>query len=125
MKKKKTRRKKNMAQSKEDRQKEINRLLGQAKDGFRKFGKELGVLAKKSEKGLVKVSKSGKIQLDIMGLNVQKEKLFYDIGKKVVDLNTKKPLELVELESYWKKMNKIEKEVESKQRALSSVSKEG
>jgi len=114
-----------MAQSKEGRQKEINRLLGQAKDGFRKFGKELGVLAKKSEKGLVKVSKSGKIQLDIMGLNVQKEKLFYDIGKKVADLNTKKNLGLAELESYWKKMNKIEKEVESKQKALSSVNREG
>ncbi|MCQ9206806.1 MAG: hypothetical protein NG740_02860 [Omnitrophica bacterium] len=120
MKKKKTGRKK-MAQSKEDRQKELNRLLDQAKDGFRKFGKELGVLAKKSEKGLAKVSKSGKIQLDIMGLNVQKEKLFYDIGKKVADLNTKKDLGLAELESYWRKMDKIHKEVESKRKALSSV----
>ena len=113
-----------MAQSKEDRRKEIDRLLGRAKDSFRKFGKELGVLAKKGEKGLVKASKSGKIQLDIMGLNVQKEKLFYDIGKKVAGLNTKKNLELPELESYWKKMSKIEKEVESKQKVLSSVNRE-
>ena len=113
-----------MAQSAEDRQKELNRLLGQAKDGFRKFGKELSVLAKKSEKGLVKVSKSGKIQLDIMGLNVQKEKLFYDIGKKVADLNTKQDLGLAELESYWKKMEKIHKEVQSKQKALSFVNGE-
>ena len=64
-----------MAAKKEDMHKDFNKFLGQAKDGFKKFGKEIGILAKKSEKEIVKASKAGKIQLEVMGLNMQKEKI--------------------------------------------------
>ncbi|MFH1381155.1 MAG: hypothetical protein ABIH57_03180, partial [Candidatus Omnitrophota bacterium] len=79
--------------------------------------------AKKSEKEIVKASKKGKIQLDIMGLNMQKEKLFYDLGKKVISLNAKKKLEIPELESFLKKLRKIETDARSKKRELSGVGK--
>jgi len=113
-----------MAQKKTDVQKEVNQLLDQAKDKFKKFGKELSVLAKKSEKEIVKASKAGKIQLDIMGLNMQKEKLYYDIGKKVTSLNTKKKLDIAELEQFWKKMRNLEAAARKKKRELSGVRKE-
>jgi len=113
-----------MKKSPEDRQREFNRILSQAKDGFRKFGKEVGVLAKKSEKGIAKMSKAGKVQLDIMSLNVQKEKLYYDIGKKVASINAEKGLGMPELESYWKKMDRIERDMSGRKKELSVVSKE-
>ena len=47
-------------------------------------------MAHRSEKEIVKASKTGRIQLDIVGLKMQMEKLYYDIGKKVVVLNQKK-----------------------------------
>ena len=112
-----------MGSKKTDLQKDLNKFLDQAKEGFKSFGKELGILAKKSEKEIVKASKAGKIQLDIMGLKVQKEKLYYDIGKKVAALNAKKGLDIPELTSYWKKLRKIEGSARSKKRALSGAKK--
>ena len=107
-----------------NQQKELNRILDQAKDGFRKFGKELGIFAKKSEKEIVKASKAGKIQLDIMGLNVQKEKLYYDIGKKVVSLNAKSNVGIPELEPFWKKIERLDSDTRKKKKILSAVRKE-
>lgn len=109
-----------MAKKKDDFQKDVAKLLDQAKVKFRKFGKELSVLAKKSEKEIVKASKAGKIQIDIMGLGMQKEKLYYDIGKKVTSLNAKKKLNIAMLDPYWKKMRKIEREAREKRSELSS-----
>ena len=103
---------------KNDYHKNFDRVLVQAKEGLKKFGKELNVLAKKSEKEIVKASKAGKIQLDIMGLTVQKEKLYYDIGKKVVSLNAKRNLEIPDLEPYWKKLSDLEENSQKKQEVL-------
>lgn len=113
-----------MVAKKENVQKEFTKLLDQTREKFKKFGKELGVLAKKGEKEIVKASRTGKIQLDIMGLNMQKEKLYYDIGKRVASLNAKKGLEIQELEPFWTKMRKIETNARKKKRELSAVRKE-
>ena len=113
-----------MAKSKEERRAEIDRLIKNAKVGFKKFSQEVGVLAKKSEKNIVKASKAGKIQIDLMGLGVQKEKLYYDIGKKVADLNVKNNLKIPELDVFWKKMQKISEETESKKELLDIVRKQ-
>jgi len=120
---KKSRRKK-MAKTKEERRAEIDRLIKNAKVGFKKFSQEVGVLAKKSEKNIVKASKAGKIQIDIMSLGVQKEKLYYDIGKKVASLNDKKSLNIPELDSYWKKLAKIDEDVDRKKEELLVVRRE-
>ena len=112
-----------MAAKKNDFQKDFTNLMEQAKDKFKKFGQEVSVLAKKSEKEIVKASKKGKIQLDIMGLNMQKEKLFYDIGKKVALLNAKKKIEIAALDPFWKKLRRIEIVARKKKRELSGVGK--
>ena len=112
-----------MADKKGDLQKDLAKMFGQAKVRFKKFGKELNILAKKSEKEIVKASKSGKLQLDIVSLAVQKEKLYYDIGKKTASLKAKKKLEIRDLEPYWKKMRKLEGAVRKKKRDLSEFRK--
>ena len=104
-------------------QKDFTKFLNQTKDGFRNFGKELGVLAKRSEKEIVKVSRAGKIQFDIMNLAMQKEKLYYDIGKKVASMKAKKKLNIPELASYWSKLRKIESGTRNKKRKLSAFKK--
>ena len=112
-----------MVEKKNDVQKELNKFLDQAKEGFKKFGKEVTVLAKKSEKEIVKASKLGKIQLDILSLNMQKEKLYYDIGKKVVSLSNSKDFDIPAIDSYLKKITKIELNAKKKKKELSSVGK--
>jgi len=110
---------------KEEVQKEFSRLMGQVKDKLQKFGKELGVFAEKSEKEIVKVSKKGKIQLDIMGLTMQKEKLFYDIGKKVASVNSRKKVDIPGLETYWRKLRSIESDIRKKKKSLTNAKKQG
>lgn len=112
-----------MTKSKKDRKKEFNQMLDQAKGRFKKFGEELGVLAKKSEKEIRKASKVGKLQLDIMSLGVQREKLYYDIGKRVVSLNAKKSLAIPELDSYWKKLESLDKGSRKKKEILALARK--
>ncbi|UCD55794.1 MAG: hypothetical protein JSV93_03140 [Candidatus Omnitrophota bacterium] len=110
-----------MAAKKANFQKDFTKFMDYAKDKFKIFGEELSVLAKKSEKEIIKASKKGKIQVDIMSLNMQKEKLYYDIGKKASFLNMKNKLNIPELEPYWKKMRNIELNARKKKRELSTV----
>ncbi len=112
-----------MAVKKKDIQKDLSKFLDQTKDGFRRLGKDLGVLAKKSEKEIIKVSKAGKIQFDIMNLAMQKEKLYYEIGKKVAALKLKKKLDIPELSSYWMRLRKIASGTKTKKRELSDFRK--
>ncbi|OGW74843.1 MAG: hypothetical protein A2Z72_06660 [Omnitrophica bacterium RBG_13_46_9] len=110
-----------MANKKENIQRDFKQILDQTKENLKKVGKELGILAQKSEEGIVKASKAGKIQLDIIGLNVQKEKLYYDIGKKLVSINAKKSLNIPELVPYFKKIRTISTDARKKKRELSMV----
>ena len=48
---------------------------------------------------------------------------YYDIGKKVVSLKTKKNFDLPELESSWKKMAKLDEDVKRKKELLAIVNK--
>ncbi len=51
------------------------------------FSQEAGSLVKKGEKEIVRLSKKGKLHLDSTTLAMQKEKLFYQIGKEYVKNN--------------------------------------
>jgi HEAT repeat protein len=110
-----------MAAKKTNFQKDLTKFMDYARDKFKKFGKEAGVLAKKSEKEIIKASKRGKIQVDILGLNMQKEKVYYDIGKRLYELNAKKKLNIPELEPYWKKIHNLQIRARNKKRELSTV----
>jgi len=112
-----------VAVKKKDIQRDFAKFLDQTKDGFRRFGKDLGALAKKSEKEIVKVSKAGKIQFDIMNLAMQKEKLYYDIGKKVASIKAKKKLDIPELASHWMRLRKIQSGTRTKKKELSGFRK--
>jgi len=112
-----------MAKKKHDLQKDFHNFLEQSRQRFGEFSKELGVLAKRGEKEVVKASRIGKLQLDIVSLNMQKEKLYYEIGKKVASLNARKKVGITELEPYWKRMRKIETDRRKRKQELSSVQK--
>ncbi len=112
-----------MTVKKKDIQKDFAKFLDQTKDGFSRFGKDLGALVKKSEKEIVKVSKAGKIQFDIMNLAMQKEKLYYDIGKKVAAIKAKKKLDIPELAPHWIRLRKIQSGTRTKKKALSGFGK--
>jgi len=108
---------------KKDYHKEMNKLMGQVKVNFQKFGKNAEVVAKKGEKELVRASKIGKLQLDIMGMNIQKEKVYYEMGKKIASMRGKETDVQGIIEPYLKELRKIESESRNRKREISQVKK--
>ena len=69
---------------------DMNKVIEKYRPMLKKFGDEVGVAAKKGEENVVKMSKMLKIQLDMLGVSLQKEKLYHDLGKEVAEKNMKK-----------------------------------
>lgn len=110
---------------KKDFQKEMSNLMNQLKSNLQRLGKDAGVVAKKGEKELVKASSIGRLQIDIMGLNLQKEKLYYDMGKKTASVRSSTQGSDEVLKPYLQKLRKIEIDVRTKKREISRVKKAG
>ncbi|MFH1552486.1 MAG: hypothetical protein ABID83_02450 [Candidatus Omnitrophota bacterium] len=92
---------------------------------LKKFGDEVGEVAKKGEEGVIKMSKLAKIQLDILGVSLQKEKLYYELGKEVAGKILKDDFNLSGMEKYKKQLSKIKLEGEKMKNNFSKVSKSG
>ena len=90
---------------------------------LKKFGDEVGDAAKKGEEGVVKMSKLLKLQIDVMGLTVQKEKLYHELGKEVAEKLMKGQTEITGLEKYKKRLDKIMVQGEKAKKTISKVKK--
>jgi hypothetical protein len=108
-------------EEKKDFHEEMGKLVEQVKKNFHKLSKDAGQIAKKGETEIVKASSIGKMQLDIMGVNMQKEKLYYEIGKAIATSRSTN-VEKV-LEPYMKTLRKLETEVRKKKQEISNVKK--
>ena len=109
--------------AKKDFQKEMSKLMVQMKKNLKKFGKDASVFAKKGEKELVKASKIGRLQIDIVSLNLQKEKIYRDMGKKVASLRSSKGLNGNVVKIYLQKLRKIEVSIRNRKREISMIKK--
>lgn len=103
--------------------KDVNKLLIQLRKNLKRFSKDAGVFAKKGEKELIRASKIGRVQLDIVNLNIQKEKLYYDMGKKIASLRSSKNISEDLLRPYLQKLRKIETSVRNKKREIAAIKK--
>jgi len=66
-------------------QEDVKKLFAKTKKRLHELGKETGVWIKRGEVELSRISKIGKLELDIVNLNIKKERLFKDIGKRMVE----------------------------------------
>lgn len=108
---------------KKDPKHEMSKMMDQLKTGWEKLSKDIGSWAAKSEKEIVKASKIGKLDFDIMGLGLKKEKIFHQIGKKLHELKGEPEKWSDAINQFMNEINKIEKEVKSKKREISSIRK--
>jgi len=113
-----------MAKTKNITQDELKKLFEKAKDGLRQLGKETSVWMKKGEIELSRISKIGKLELDIVGLNMKKEKLFRDIGKRVIELDLGEKIGDQAIRDMSDRAETIISESDKKKREISRIKKE-
>ncbi len=102
---------------------EIKKALKRTREGLKKMGAETAVFAKRSEKELSKITRVGKVEVDILSLNIKKNQLYHALGKKVHQLNAQGKLTTKNLKKLCTKIDDIEKNLKSKKRSISKYLK--
>ncbi len=102
---------------------DMNKVIEKYKPMLKKFGSEVGVAAKKGEENVVMMSKLLKIQLDVLGITLQREKLYHDIGREVAKKLLKGTFEIEGFDKYKKQLEKMQADGEKKKQAISKVKK--
>ena len=104
---------------------DLGRMMDKYKPMLKKFGNEMGEAARKGEANVSKMSKVLKLQLDMLGIAVQKERLFYEIGKDVAAMLAEGEVDVSRLDKYKKALQKMRREDDKRKRALTRVSAGG
>ncbi len=104
---------------------DLGGMMDKYKPMLKKFGDEMGEAARKGEANVVKMSKVLKLQLDMLGIAVQKERLFYEIGKDVAAMLIEGEVDVARLDKYKKSLEKMSREDDKRKRALTRVSAGG
>jgi hypothetical protein len=100
-------------------QSKVTKALKQASQHLEGVGKDTKDLVRRGEDELVKISKMGKTQFEILALSVKKEQLYRQIGMRVWQLSTKGKLTTKKLRSLCKELSHINKKVKTKKKAMS------
>lgn len=113
-----------MVKEKIDIQKEVSKIWGQAKESLKELGQRTMKLAQKGEEEVVRASKVGKLQLDIISSNLKKENVFRQVGKKVYELHARKgSIKSAQLSSLFKQLDKLVQQNKSKKIKISRLNK--
>lgn len=104
-------------------QKQVKAAMKEVSKRLETISKDAKDLVKRGEGGLLKFSKTGKAQLEILALSVKKEQLYRQIGLKVWQLSTKGKLTTNKLKSFCKELSDINKKVKTKKKKIDRVLK--
>lgn len=74
-----------MAKKKQDMQKDLKEIFEKSKARLQLLAKDAKVWMKKGEVEISRLSEMGKLEFDIVNLNIKKEQLFRNIGRKIVE----------------------------------------
>lgn len=104
-----------------DNRGELNKIVEKYRPVLKKFGKEVSQAAKKGEESVVAMSKMLKIQIDILGLSLQKEKLYHELGKEVAMKLMSDSFDTADLEKYKRELTRIHAAGEKKKKDMTKV----
>ncbi len=112
-----------MAKTKKIAQEDLKKFFEKMKMNLHQFGKETGVWMKKGERELSRLSKIGKLEFDVVNLNMKKEKLFKDIGKRVVESGLSEQINDSAIRNMSNKADAAMKESQKKKSEISKIGK--
>lgn len=114
-----------MAKKKIDIHKEVAKIWQDAKESLKALGQKTIKLAQKGEKGVVRSSKIGKLQLDIISINLKKENIFRQVGKKAYEMHTKKKqIDCGKLTSIFNQIDKLNSQIKGKKTQIARLKKD-
>jgi hypothetical protein len=114
-----------MVAKKIDIQKEVAKIWQEAKENLKVLGQRTLKLAQKGEKEVVRASKIGRLQLDIVSINLKKENVFRQIGKKTYEMHNKnKQIESSKLTSLFSQIDKFNHQIKSKKTKIAKFKKD-
>ncbi len=104
---------------------EVSKIWQEAKDNLRSLGQRTLKLAQKGEKEVVRASKIGKLQLDIVSINLKKENTFRQIGKKAYEMHIKKKeIASAKLTSLFNQIDKANHQIRAKKAQIARLKKD-
>ncbi len=113
-----------MTKKRIDVQKEVSKIWQQAKQNLKDLGHKTMKLAQKGEKEVVRASKIGKLQLDVVSINLKKENIFRQAGKKVYQQHSKKgEVKSAKLTSLFNQADKLNQQIKSKKAKIAKLNR--
>ena len=112
-----------MAKVKKITQEDIKKLFERTKKSLQQLGKETSTWMKKGEVELSRISKIGRLEIDVVNLNMKKERLFRDIGKRMVEQNLAKEFSDSTIKNMCDKAKATITESKKKRREVSKIGK--
>ena len=114
-----------MAKKKIDVSKEVTKIWQDARENLKRLGQRTMKLAQRGEEEVVRASKIGRLQLDIVGINLKKENIFRQLGKKAHEMHARKgEIKSARLTSLFGQVNKLNQQVKSKKAKIARLKKD-
>jgi len=105
------------------KKKNMDNLIAKYQPVLKKTGDQLAKAVKVAEKDLAKMYVKAQTHLEIQMKNLQKEKLYYDIGKYVAGRLASGELDAAGLEKYRKQLARIDAESRKMGKKLTAMDK--
>ena len=102
---------------------DLNKLVKKYQPVVKKTGEQLAKAVKAAEEDIAKMYRVAQVHVEIQMKNLQKERLYHEIGKYVAGKIMKGSLDASDLERFKKRLDKIDAEGEKMKKALARAGK--
>ena len=100
---------------------DLNKLLKKYQPVVKKTGEQLAKAVKIAEDDISKMYRVAQAHVEIQMKNLQKEKLYHELGRHIAGKLTKGTIDIPGLEKYKKQLSKIDSEGEKVKKKLSRI----
>ena len=102
---------------------DLDKLIKKYQPVMKKTGAQLAKAVKSAEEDIAKMYRIAQAHMEIQVTNLQKERVYHDIGREIASKIMKEEVDIPSLEKYKKKLSKLDLETAKKKKAISKLSK--
>lgn len=105
----------------QETQKKVIEIWEKTKVALKKLGHETVIIAKKGEKEVLKATRAGKLQVDILSKKNKKDNVFRQMGKKTYELSKAGKLEQASLSVLVKEIDAIDGQIHTMSQNIKKI----